>query len=129
MQINLERKLIEKFFTQRKKDRYFNFIEKEKTRKKFLNELYHFKDFDWRLFEKIPGSQNPGDVILKKLTNKKNITSCYVISVDEDFDGKTFPIKQAIEEIMWIEGTIKIFGEVEVVYYESEPPDGRFISV
>ena len=55
MNINLERKLIEKFIVKEKKGRYLTFIKKEKTRKKFLNKLYHFKDLNWSLFEKIPG--------------------------------------------------------------------------
>ena len=128
MNINLEKKLIEKFIIKEKKERYLTFIEKEKTRKKFLNELYHFKDFNWSLFEKIPGNEQEGERILSKLNEKKNITSCYVISVDENFDGKTYSLKDAIEQIVWIEGTIKVFGEADIVYYEGEAPDRRFIS-
>ena len=129
MQIDLERKLIEKFFIKEKKDRYLTFIEKEKTRKKFLDELYHFKDLNWKLFQKIQTNQNEREVILKKINSKKNITSCYAISSDPNFDGRFFSISDAIVEIVGIEGTILIFGEAEVVYYEAEAFDGRYISL
>jgi hypothetical protein len=127
MNIALERKLIEKFVIREKKERYLGFIAKANTRRKFLSELYHFKDFDWKSFEEIPGNQNETEVILRKI-DKRNITSCYVISVDENFDGKTFSVVEAIEQVESIEGTIKIFGEAEVVYYEGEGPNNRYIS-
>jgi hypothetical protein len=128
MNIDLERLLIEKFVKKEKKNRYLTFIEKEKTRKKFLSELYHFKDFNWKLFEEIPGNQKEVGVILKKLNDKKNISDCYIISVNENFDGKTFSIQDAIKKLEGIEGTIKIFGDAEVIYYEGESPSNRYIS-
>ena len=129
MNLDLEEKFIEKFLIKEKKDRYLTFVKKEKTRKKLLNELYHFKDFNWKLFKEIKNSENERDVILKKIANWKNIGTCYVISVDQLYDGKTFTVHQAIEEIVGVEGTILIFGEMEVVYYEAEAFDGRYISL
>ena len=63
MNIRLERKLIEEFVAKKKRARYIAFIERESSRKTFLDELYHFKDFDWNLFEEIRGNQNERDVI------------------------------------------------------------------
>jgi hypothetical protein len=129
MKIDLERKLIEKFVTKNKRERFLTFIEKEKTRKKFLKELYHFKDFDWKLFREIPGSQNEREVVTKKVGNRKTISSCYVISANKEFDERTFSVSEAILEVVGQEGTILIFGEAEVVYYEAEAFDGRYISL
>ncbi|MFI5131215.1 MAG: hypothetical protein ACHQFX_14530 [Chitinophagales bacterium] len=128
MNIELERKLIESFVMPEKRERYLDFIQKEKTRKKFLNELYHFKDFNWILFEEIQGNQNERNVILEKLANKKNSSGCYVISANENFDRKTVSVKDCMEQIVGVEGTIIIFGEGDVVYYEGEAPHNRFIS-
>ena len=129
MNLDLEKKFIERFLIKEKKERYLTFVKKEKTRNKLLNELYHFKDFNWKLFKEIKSSENEREVILKKITTRKNIDNCYVISVDQLYDGKMFSVHQAIEEIVGVEGTILIFGEIEVVYYEAETFDGRYISL
>ena len=128
MNIRLERKLIEEFVAKKKRARYIAFIERESSRKTFLDELYHFKDFDWNLFEEIRGNQNERDAIRQTLIDKKNISSCYVISTNKTFDGKPFTVSDGIDQIVGVEGTIIIFGETEVVYYEGEAPHNRFIS-
>jgi hypothetical protein len=124
-----EQALISKFVMKDKQERYSGFLEKEKTRKKFTSALYHFKDFNWKLFREITGNENERDVIGAKVNGRKNIAVCSVISVNEKYDGKVFSATEAIEKIVGEEGTILIFGNADVVYYESEPNDGRYISI
>jgi hypothetical protein len=59
MMVRAEEIVIKKFIVQNKQERYLTFLAKEKTRKKFTNQLYHFDDFNWKLFRKIDGSENP----------------------------------------------------------------------
>lgn len=121
--------LINKFVVKDKQERYLNFISKEKTRKKFTKELYHFRDFNWKLFQEIPGNENERDIILAKMRKHESIKTCYVISANNNLDGKSFFIAEALENIVGEEATIIIFGNADIVYYEAEPFDGRYISV
>lgn len=123
-----EQKLISKFVTKAKQDRYLNFLSKEKTRHKFTAELYHFRDFNWNLFREIPGSENERETVAAEVRRRK-ISTCYVISADHEYDGKSFSFDDAIEDIIGTEGTIVIFGDTDVIYYEGEAPSRRYISI
>lgn len=123
-----EQTMINKFVNKDKQERYLDFMSKDKTRKKFTDELYHFKDFNWKMFREIPGNENERDALFAKLSGKKSIKTCQVISANSELDGKAFPIDEAIKNIVGQEATILIFGDAEIVYYEAEPFDGRYIS-
>jgi hypothetical protein len=124
-----ERALINKFITKDKQERYLTFLAKDKTRNKFLDELYHFNDFNWKLFREIPGNENEGQIVALKVKSNKNITTCLVISTDHEYDGKFMSVDEAIENVIGIEGTILIFGDADIVYYEGEAPKNRYISI
>ena len=126
MSAQIEQLLIDKFIIKDKQERYLNFLSKKKTRNKFTSELYHFRDFNWKLFREIPGSENESVAITTK--NKKNISTCYVISANSEIDGKTISVDEAMK-IVGTEGTILIFGKAETVYYEGEAPHRRFINI
>jgi hypothetical protein len=128
MQNQIEQILINKFIVKEKQNRYLKFLSKENTRRKFTKELYHFSDFNWKLFRKIPGSENERETITSKLKGKKNVSSCYIISDDSKFDGKIFSVEYAITNVVGIEGTILIFGDAEIVYYEGEQRHNRYIN-
>lgn len=127
--VRAEELLIRKFVVQNKQERYLTFLAKEKTRKKFKNQLYHFNDFKWNLFRNIGDNENPRMAVASKLNSNKNISTCSIISVDRTLDGKLLPADEAMENAIGVEGTILIFGEAEIVYYESEAPKGKFVSV
>ena len=124
-----EQAMINKFVIKDKQERFLGFIAKDKSRRKFIDELYHFKYFNWNLFREIPGSENERDAIFAKVNGKKSIKSCRVVSANSEFDGKTLSVDEAIKNAVGEEATILIFGNAEVVYYEAEPFDGRYISI
>ena len=124
-----EKIFIKKFVVKDKQDRYLTFLEKEKTRNKFTEKLYHFNDFNWELFRKIPGNKSEENTIAFKVKNKKNFSTCFVISTDSEYDGKTMLVEEAIENVVGIEGSILIFGDAEIIYYEGEAPSRRYISI
>jgi len=66
-----EQTMINKFVIEDKQDRYLCFIAKDKTRIKFTNDLYHFKDFNWKMFREILGSENEREAIANKILHKK----------------------------------------------------------
>ena len=121
--------LIKKFVEKEKQDRYLTFLSKDKTRNKFTEILYHFNDFNWKLFREIAGSENERETINLKVNSAKNISTCSVISADPDLDGKVLSVDAAIKKAVGIEGTILIFGDADIVYYEGEAPKRRYISI
>ena len=124
-----EQALIKKFIIKDKQDRYLAFLDKDKTRKKFTKELYHFKDFNWKLFREIPGSETEWKTIATRINSNKNFSTCSVICVNNEYDGKIMSVDEAIKNVVGIEGTILIFGDAEIVYYEGESPKNRYISI
>lgn len=129
MQNRIEELFINKFVVKDKRERYLGFLSKEKSRRKFTKELFHFKDLEWKLFREITGKENEREVIRIKIKGKKHISACYVISSDSDHDGKLYEVDSAIENIVGKEGIILIFGDADTIYYEGEAFEGRFISL
>jgi hypothetical protein len=124
-----EQSLIKKFVVKDKQERYLAFLAKDRTRSKFTDELYHFNDFKWQLFREILGSENESETIASKVKGNKNISLCRVISANPEYDGKVMSVDEAIKTAIGIEGTILIFGDADIVYYEGEAPKRRYISI
>jgi len=127
MNIQLEIQVIEKFVRKEKQSRYKQFISSPKNRKKFLNELSHFKDFKGEMFEEV--KTNEKEIIfqqLKAIKGKSN--SCYIISENSTIDQKELSIEDATSFLGSDLSIILVFGEAEMIYYEGEPPNNRFIS-
>jgi hypothetical protein len=124
-----ERTLIKKFVIKDRQERYLSFLAEDKTRHKFTEALYHFRDFNWKLFREVRGTENEGQAIASKVKGNKSISTCLVISANPDYDGMVLTVDEAIEHAIGIEGTILIFGDAEVVYYEGEAPGNRYISI
>jgi hypothetical protein len=115
MIVQEEQTLIKKFVLKDKQERYLTFLSKDKTRNKFTAE--------------IPGSENERQTIALKVKSNKNISTCSVISAAPGYDGKVMSVDEAIKNAIGIEGTILIFGDADIVYYEGEAPKSRYISI
>ena len=126
--IDLEIKVIKKFVDKVKQDRYIQFVSSSKNRHKFINDLAHFNFFNWDLFDEVKGIEE--DIILETL-QKNNVVNktCYVISENADIDTKTLDAKKAISETVGYNmGTILVFGDAEMIFFESETINTRYIS-
>jgi len=125
--IELESKVIRRFVVKDKRDRYLNFISKEKNRDKFTFELAHFKDLDFRLFEEVNGDERK--MINDKIKVLSKVVDCYLISEDQELDGKRLGVDEALRETIGHGmGTLVVFGDAEIVFYEGEGPSNRWIS-
>ncbi len=129
MQSLIEEQFIKKFVVKDKQERFLNFLNSKNNRSKFTKELYHFADFNPKLFCKIHGNENERDLILSRLKTKPKLKNCWIISANPESDSKQVEISDAIENYVGQEGSILIFGDAEIIYYEGEAPDQRFISV
>ncbi len=104
-----------------------NFISKEKTRDKFTSELAHFKDLDFRLFEEVKGDERK--MIKDKIKVLPKLMDCYLISEDNELDRKRLTVDEALRETIGHGmGTIVVFGDAEIIFYEGEGPSNRWIS-
>jgi len=123
----IESKTIQKFVRKDKRDRYLAFISKTKTRDKFVSELAHFSDFEPSFFYKVYGDIR--QVIQTRIKTFKNQTDCYAISENREIDGQRIAIKTALDKtIGYGMGTILVFGDIDLVYFEGEEPNDRLIS-
>ena len=123
-----EELFVKKFVIKEKHERYLGFLQKEKSRRKFTKELYHFMDFEKGVFREVNGIGNVRKILRQELGKRPMLTDCYVISDNEEMDGKRFALNVAIDEIAGKEATILIFGHCDLVYYEAEAFDGSYIS-
>jgi hypothetical protein len=125
--IEIESQIIQKFVRKDKRDRYLAFISKQKTRYKFVSELAHFNDFEPNRFDKVSGDKR--QVIQTRIKTIKNQSDCYAISENREIDGQRIDIKTALEKtIGYGMGTILVFGDIDIVYFEGEGPNDRLIS-
>ena len=124
-EINIELKVIENFVIKDKRERYLNFIKKSKTRRKFTDELAHFSS-QLDNFQEI--KTNELEEINRRLQKIKSIEDCYLISENNKIDGKRLKIKDALTETIGMGmGTLIVFGNADLVFYEGEGPSDRWI--
>jgi hypothetical protein len=97
---------IRAFVVPEKQKRLLGFLAKPKTRKRFVQELSHFRLLDQRFV--IPVAWNSIQIsdsgqpvhgianICRQLRLKGAGTTCWVISENEDFDGREMDLESAI---------------------------------
>ena len=125
--LDIEAKVIERFVIREKRDRYLSFIKKDKTRKKFINDLHHMNFLRTDLFDKIEG--NEFDLIKERIKCLGILKDCYLISEISELDKKRLDIDTALRETIGRDcGTIIVFGDAEIVYSEAEGINNRLIS-
>lgn len=121
-----EKKLIEIFIIKKKRNRYLQFLESLKNRKKFIKELAHFKDFDARNVTSIPENQQNENDIENRLNALGAKKECYIISEDNKIDATQMQLKSAIHKVLGKGmGTIISCIPGKLAYYEGE--DERLI--
>lgn len=122
-----EVQVMKTFISEAKRERYCGFVSSSKKRAKFLEELYHFSDFDPDVIVRLPGKDETFDEILKELRNRGASETCYIISTDKELDRTTLPLLDALQRVFaCIEGTIICCGP-KIAYYEGEAPRNRYI--
>jgi hypothetical protein len=127
MSLDIETKVIERFVVKTKRDRYLTFIKSDKTRDKFTKELAHFRDLRQGQFEEVKSDERK--IIKDRIKSLGNIKDCYLISESSKLDKKTLDIDSALNEIIgYGMGTLIVFGDAEIVFYEGEGPSDRWIS-
>ncbi len=124
----LEIKVILRFVEKDKQDRYIQLLSSIKTRHKFIESLPHFKHFRWEYFEQVKGEET--DFIVNRLNqNKIDSSKCYIISENPDLDTEILDVRSAMKETVgYGRTTILVCGEAEMIYFEDEGKNNRYIS-
>lgn len=126
--VDLEIKVIQRFIIKNKQDRYLQFVKSFKNRKKLIAHLAHFRDLQEDAFELVSGIEE--DVVRLALARQGiSASMCYVISENSRIDTRTLGFGEAMRETVGHQmGTMLVFGDADVLYFESETMKIRYIS-
>ena len=125
---DLESKIIQRFIVKGKQDRYLQFVNSPRNRKKLIANLAHFRDLEENAFELVTGIAE--DVVRKALAQQGiSASTCYVISENSRIDTRTLCLSEAMRETVGHQmGTMLVFGNADALFYESETMKIRYIS-
>lgn len=133
MNKDIEQAIVKSFFAKRLQDRVLFELSSAKKRRDALNRLCHSYESTLReeyMVEIQKPNSNPMEIA--RLLKKNGASdSCYVISWDEDIDGKELSLLTALESAVGM-GFPSIISCVpgKLAYFEAElevPPPPRFI--
>jgi hypothetical protein len=123
----LEILTINRYFQKDKAKRFVDFVMKDKNRSKFISTLAHTKDLNYSKFQKV--ERNEKAFVLAMLSKQK-LGKCYVISENKRIDGQYINPEKALDStIGYGMGTILVFDDADMVFYEGEDPGNRWVSV
>jgi hypothetical protein len=123
-----EAALVNAFVVPTKRARLVEFLRTPKRRKKVLDSLYHFRDFDPRFLVKIALSDQRADTIAALLGQRGAPAKCHVISTNRELDGRDLPLVEALSRIVGLgQGALVSCIPGRLGYFEGESPADRFI--
>jgi hypothetical protein len=127
-----EQEAIRAFVLRNKQERFLAFVANPKNRKKFTQELGHFRWFDRRFVTPVPWKVDPSlalwerhvqrnENVLRLLKAKGAGQICWVISEDAKMDGRESDLKSALENVIGSGmGTILSCIPGKLAYFEGE---------
>ena len=123
-----EIEILTEFILRSKRERYAGLLRSAKGRRKFIDTLYHFNDFDPAVIVRLPASLETREGVLKELQRRGAGPTCYIVSTDASLDRATRDLSDTINQVFaFVEGTIIFCVPGRLAYYEGEAPKNRFI--
>ena len=92
--------LVGAFIKRSKRDRYRKFVSDAHLRRKFINQLAHFNDFDPKYRLPIPSCKLLVENIARELNKRHSPAVVFVISEDPSIDEKEMPLAEALRQIV-----------------------------
>jgi hypothetical protein len=126
---DLEAKVVSRFIVKAKRDRYLSFVTSPRNRSKLLADLHSATIFlKMKAFEQVTGLEE--EVIRQALQRHGLSTStCYIISDNKHLNTQVLPLPEALRAVVgWGLGTLLVFGNAQVVYFEGEGKNVRYIN-
>jgi hypothetical protein len=124
----LEQKVINRFVTKSKRERYLQFVTSAKNRKKFIAALHSGQFFVASALERVTSIE---ESVLKQALAQLGITAqtCYVISENPAIDTQMLALGDALRQVVgWGAGTILVFGEADLIFVELDGLRNSYIS-
>lgn len=98
--VHNEQSLVSAFVKGKKRDRYREILSNPRLRRKFTNQLAHFRDFDPRYRLPIPSNKLFVENIAFELRKRHSPNVVFVISEDPALDQREIPLAEALNQIV-----------------------------
>jgi len=127
-----EEAIVKAFVVRERRERLLSFATSSKNRKKFTNELAHFRWFDMRYATPVNWSVDPSlklwdrhsqglDNLVRLLKSKGAGATCWVVSENTHVDGKEMTLEAALKSTIGSGmGTILSLVPGKLAYFEGE---------
>ena len=116
MNQEIEKELFSQFIASNRKDRFLWHVESKKRREKIFDDLRDIRHFNENKCKEV---ESPEDIInyFKSKIKAKNL---YIISSDEDYDGKEITISELENNDFWQSN--------EIIGYDIKSKKGFFVN-
>jgi len=98
--VNHEQALIAAFMPRSKRNGYREILSNPRLRRRFIEKLAHFVDFDPRYRVPIPSNDLSAVNILRELRRRRSPETVFAISEDPSLDQKELPLIAALDDIV-----------------------------
>ena len=123
MDLEVERKLIELFVQKDRRERFTDRIGSPKRRKKIWDDLRDTRYFDRRYFTALRGRDKHIEAIGERLQRLGVGQRIYVMSSDEELDGRELPLREVLR-LLWEREEILAFCQAsEVGFFKNHEDD------
>ena len=127
--IEHEAAFVRAFIIATKQERLRELLATPKRRRDVLRTLYHFRDLDPRFMIKVPPAEQTAGGIEALLRARGAPELCYAISTDENLDGRTVTLRDAITRLIGVvgHGTLLSCVPGHLGYFEGEESGARYV--
>ena len=117
------------FIVPEKRERYLSLLQSKKGRDKLRERFYHHPDLDPRFAHLVPAGQQSSTSIERLLRSKGAPDTCWVMSTNDEIDGREMKLAEALEEVAWYcdDGTLLSCIPGRLAYFELAEPGERYI--
>ncbi len=111
-----------------KRDRMASFLGNPKRRRKFVDDLWHFRDWDPKAVVRLAASAQTSAAVLAELSRRGAASEVYVVSATSKLDARSMALQDAIGTIVGTSsGTVVSCVAGRLAYFEGEEPGDRCI--
>jgi hypothetical protein len=101
-----------------------------KRRDKLRSQLPHFSHLEPRFATLVPTSQQRGSILLSLLREKGAGEACYLLSEDDDLDGRQVSLREALSLVVDANSHHATFISCvpgRLAYFHDEEPESRYL--
>jgi hypothetical protein len=96
--MNHEEAIVQAFIIPVRQERHLGFLKNSKNRKKFIDQLAHFKHLNLEFAVDLRGNQRSAAGIYDLLRAKGAGAKCWVMSENAELDGRELELQTALKE-------------------------------